>query len=261
MSGSDEELHLAAIEGTFSELNSWRTTVESGFEPVPGSELALDDEDWPPWPLSQLATASIGMAFDHLDAIRHTVETRHFFPMAQVTLVRGGLIGAAQGVWLLAPADRGVRLHRARALAAYIYKEHGKYLSAVELSGAYLPEIEEVAAHWRLREGELAEKRDQLGERADFNTTQMIIDAARSVLLPEYALDTEVIWRQGSGAAHGLPWSVLGHPRSQQTSEPDESGLASFAVVGGASRVANAFLCVVQLMRQGWGLRAMRGAH
>ena len=58
MSESDEELHLAAIQSTFSEINSWRATVESGFEPVPGSELAHDDEDWPPWPLSQLATAS-----------------------------------------------------------------------------------------------------------------------------------------------------------------------------------------------------------
>lgn len=256
-----EAWYLQQIQATFPEIESWRSVVEQGFEPAPGSVLAMDDEDWPYWPISALATVGLGMAFDHLDAVRHTIETRRFFPLAHETMLRGALIGAAQALWLLGPEDRSQRLRRARTLTAYIYREQEKYLQVVRRTRGHLPEAaEDQAAHVRRRIEELAVKREALSERAAFQTTAMIVSAAEEVMLPAIVADVEMIWRGGSGAAHGLAWSVLGHDYSTPSGEPDADGMTTFTVGGGAKRIANPYLCVMELMRQAWGLRLLRGS-
>jgi hypothetical protein len=260
MAGLTESQYLAQIRQTYSQLESWRDVVRGGFAPDPGSDLVIDDEDWPAWPISDMVAVGLGMAFDHLDAVRHTVETGQFFAMAQTTLLRGALIGAAQSVWLLAPEAREERLRRTRTLLDYVYSEHGKFLRAVLESESRLPEADEVADQIARRKAELRGKRTSAGERSKFTTTDMVIGAARAVLLPRLVREVEVIWRESSGVAHGLPWSLLGHPQAVQTSEPDEHGRASFVVTGGAARLANPYLAVFTLARHGWGLREMRGS-
>jgi hypothetical protein len=58
------------IRSTFSDLDAWSARTTVGFRPQPGSALAIDDEDWKPWRLSQLAFGGLAAAQDHLEAIR-----------------------------------------------------------------------------------------------------------------------------------------------------------------------------------------------
>lgn len=260
MDSERERLRLEEVARTFPALEEWRPVVAEGFEPEPGSQLADDDADWPPWPISSLATIALGVAFDHLDAVRHTITNGHFFPMAHESLIRSALIGASQAVWMLAPNDANKRCERARVVASYVYEEHRKYLNAVRLSDSALPDLESVAQFNAQRQAQLSERRTAAGEHQNFQTTTVIREAATEVMLPHLVPEVEVIWRGGSGAAHGLVYALLGHDYSEQSTPPDEYGRATFSVSGGAGRMANSYLCVFELARQGWGLRALRGS-
>lgn len=93
----------ATIRETFEQLEWWRERERHEYTPTEGSELAVDDEDWPWWRLSQLAFAGLASARQHLDAVRvHYAETGPY-PLADPTLMRSALLGAAQAAWLLAP--------------------------------------------------------------------------------------------------------------------------------------------------------------
>ncbi|MGI9052817.1 MAG: hypothetical protein ACR2HQ_09240 [Ilumatobacteraceae bacterium] len=259
---AQEQALLRALQATFPVLDQWRDLLCKPFVPVDSSDLAVDDQDWRWLQPGQLAWAGLSSARDHLHAVRVHIEARELFPVAQSTLIRAGLVGGATTVWLLAPSGRHERLRRSRVLLAETYRRHDQFnTKALELpTDQLLPGATPFAAHIRNRLGEVQAKRDADGQRGGFVQTDVIHEAALVVFPHNPAAVTEIdlIWQSTSGAAHGLTWSLFGQPDSTLVSEPDESGMAWFAVAGGLQRIANSYLGVFQLALRGWQLLAAR---
>lgn len=252
---------LEQLRRTFPTLDEWGMALARAFRPDDGSALSVDDGDWIPVPVSQVAVMGLGSARDHLQAVRVLIEARQLFPFAQWTLIRGAVIGAAQAVWVLAPDDGKLRVERGRLLADHMYLEHGKYLDVLK---RIAPEphmnTELVAEHVRSRQGELRALRVQDGQKASLNTTEMVIAAASSAFGdPAMTAEAQSIWRLTSGAAHGFAWSLLGQRDTVPTGEVDGQGIGEFAAAGGIDRIANGYLCGFHLARHGWGLLRRRG--
>lgn len=252
---------LQRIEDTFSDLDLWDRRTSAGFVPQPGSVLALDDEDWKPWRLSQLAFGGLAAAQDHLEAIRVHIEARRLFPLATDTLLRGALLGAAQAVWLLAPDDRAERLDFARCAAAEMHKRHREWLTDLRKIPAEPHEgTETVYAHVMEREDELMAKRAAVGQSRKFEATNIIERAADTVFGPATVTEARTVWRSLSGAAHGLAWPLLGRTGTEQTSAADGQGMADFQSGGSLDASLNAYLLAYGLSVKGWELLDLRGS-
>ncbi len=252
---------LQQIEGTFGDLDLWDARTTAGFVPEPGSPLALDDEDWKPWRLSQLAIGGLAASHDHLEAIRVHIEARRLFPLATDTLLRGALLGAAQAVWLLAPEDQATRLDFSRCAAAEMHRRHREWLSDLRKIPAEPHEgTEKVYAHVFKREGELQAKREAIGQARKFDSTNIIERAAAAAFGPATATEARTVWRALSGAAHGLSWPMLGRVGTQQTSAVDDDGMADFRSGGSLDASLNGYFLAYRLSVKGWELLDLRGS-
>src|SRR6185312_2717193 len=143
-------------------------------KPVPGTDLAIDDDDWPYFPPSTVAWSGLSSATDHLDAIRRHLNAGFTFPMAHLTLCRSALI-----------------------------------LNGLQDSNA-VPDLgtDLVAENVAQRKAQLAEKWEADNQTSVLETTLLIRQAAEGVFpsQPELADEAVLVWRSSSGAAHGLPW-------------------------------------------------------
>jgi hypothetical protein len=257
---SREVDYEALIRGTFTDLETWRLRAHHEWLPDPNTELAADDEDWPWWRLSQLAVAGLAAGREHLSAVTYHLSRGEAFPFADRTLVRTAILGGAQAVWLLTPDDRPARVKRARTMAADVYSKHGVYLSDLSIvAGGEHSGTEVVKAHVEQRARQLQAVRDDAGQRGELQPTHVIEQAVREALGDEYVVEARTEWRRGSGAAHGLPWAVLGGPSTEQVGEPDEHGMATHVAGGGWEPIANGYMLAYQLLRRGWQLLERRG--
>lgn len=253
----------AQIRQTFADLDAWGARLRNVYRPAPGSDLAEDDLDWPVLPVSQVAIAGMGAARDHLQAVRIHLDVKppEVFPFAQGTLLRTAMLSAAQAVWVLAPDARADRVKNARTLAHHTYEQHLLYLRDLQ---ALAPEphanTDAVAAHVQQRLDELTALRASQGQKAKFEATRTIEEAALTAWgRPEIALEAKVEWRRGSGAAHGLVWSVLGRRETVQAGSADEDGVAAFEAGGSIDGLANPFLCAHGLLARALVLLEQRG--
>lgn len=248
------------ITATFPTLDKWGDDVGRPFIPPEGSEMAIDDEDWPPERLSQVAFMGLGSARDHLHAVRVLIEARQLFPFAQSTLIRAALVGGAQAVWVLAPAERGTRTARARTVALHMDNEHRKHLEQLRaLSEVPHEGTELVYERVVQRLQELEARRTADGQRSSLNTTEMVEQAAASAF-GTAALTQEVvsIWRLTSGTTHGFAWALLGQAGTGQLAAADDDGIAAFGAAGDIQRIANNYLAAFHLAAHGWKLLAER---
>lgn len=260
---SAEDIDLeAVIRATFSTLDRWRQ-IREPFTPLSGSELARDDEDWKHFGVSQVAWTGFTVASENLQAIRAHIDVQkpnrpNLFAFAHQTLARTALVGSATTVWVLAPEDRAKRIERARSVVTYQQDEHLKYLRALQGLADH-PETNAVAKHVELRRGELAAKRTADGQKAKYETTRIIREAALAAFGSQ-ALADEVVagWRSGSGAAHGLIFPVLGGT-SMTIGPADEHGRATFAIGGDFNLFANEYMAAYRLAEHGWSLLIRRG--
>lgn len=244
---------IEKIRSTYATLDEWGTALQTPFIPEAASELEVDDREFRPMPLSQVAWMGLGSNRDHLQAIRVQIEVGELFPFAQLSLVRSALIGAAQAVWILAPDESSVRLTRSRCVIAHMYAQHSKYLDRLR---GIAPEphapTELVAEHVRQRHAEIVAQRTKVGERADLNTTNMIETAAWSAFGSQALVDeVDTIWRLASGATHGFAWTLPGRPGTGQMGPPDADGIAAFAAGGAIERFGNGYLAAFTLGRKG----------
>lgn len=91
--------------------------------PSEGSDLHADDGVWPYSPPSEVARAGIVSALDHLGLVAEMLnEGLDAPPFATQSLLRGGLVGACQALWILACDDPMVRRARALRLAEEEYR-------------------------------------------------------------------------------------------------------------------------------------------
>ncbi|MFF2088626.1 hypothetical protein ACFVVM_32985 [Nocardia sp. NPDC058176] len=258
------------IRSTFPTLDLWQTAGGTAFRPESGSQLRGDDLDWPYAPLSAVAHQGLAVAVTHLQAIRVHLEPEsgpgQLFPLPQATLCRTALVGAAQAVWLLVSDDQEVRLCRHRMLITDMHHNHRQYLTDLQTYAGGEPHegTEIVAAHLDTRIQEMKAKRAAAKETALFRNTKMIRQAAREVFAgradaAQLEQAAVLVWRSGSGAAHGFFWPTFGGPGMTQTAEPDANGVAEFAVGGSLGELAEPYLAAFAMCEQGWKLLRQRG--
>jgi hypothetical protein len=253
---------LRLIESTFAALDRWQVRGASPHVPASGSELADDDLDWPPFPVSQVATTSLAIACDHLLAIRFLVEQRRIFVAAELTLARAALVGASQAVWVLEDDHPAVRIERARCVAHTQDKNHRIFLTELAaLADGGHEGTNEVANHTAKRENEIAAKRESDGQRSQLNATAMVRAAALATFTDEdMASEAQIEWRRSSGVAHGFRWALLGVPDTTLVSDSDDGGLAAFEAAGGLARYVNLYMCACRVLEKGWQLYDQRSS-
>src|SRR5665647_1555533 len=125
---------LAAIQSTYVDLDRWKVRAATTEPPQPGSELAVDDEVFPRHPISEVARMSLVSAGEHLRMARDAIEAGRLYPSAHFTLLRGGLVGAAQAVWVLGPDDHAERQERGLTVLAEMHVQMRKHYRRLEKS-------------------------------------------------------------------------------------------------------------------------------
>lgn len=249
---------LAAIAGTFPTLDAWRDRAAEVIEPAPGSELAVDDLEWPYLRSSSLVTTGLATAREHLHAVRILVEAQELFPAAASTLCRSALIGASLAVWLLQPVDCNERLRRSLSLAVEDYKRHIQFGNDVterlppEL---VLPTATEQLDRPHLRRSQVMSLLDSVGGLAEVNLTDDVIPTALEFAIPDGVQRTQMLvrWRAMSGAAHALAWHYFGYDSTTAT-DVDPGGVGRVAVGGDIGRLALDYFPPFHVATAGWRL-------
>lgn len=253
-----EPTALEHIRGTFPELDAWGLRSASLNVPELGSDLHVDDQQVIGWHTSQLATAGLGAARNHLQAVRVHIDAGQSFPDATGTLIRGAMLGAAQAVWLLAPADHRTRMKRTRVLAVEVMDNHRKALVDLLKLDPTHENTKQAHAHVEKRLAEVRERREQLGESADYNNTTLIEQAAVATLGKSLDVEARYEWRKSSGNAHGLPWAMLGMSGTAQTSVGGADGFAEFTTGGAFDDFVNGYFLAYRMLGHGWSLYDLR---
>lgn len=235
MAQLSEERWTDLISLWLSELRDWGHWIETSSSVEVGSDLALDDDLLPGAPTSGSAFLGIQSAVDHLgvlgDALRTSGVTR---PFGYYTLARAAMFGAARTVWILSPAERELRQERGLWMEWQSDRFFSKSLAQFQAQPD--PGRRAVA--------------DGLADRVAGHLTMLGAAASRIgvELLPKHApSDTEIVehagrwiedrnevdsrlgsglawqWRTHSGAAHSLPWILVGKA-DLETVYPDGTG-------------------------------------
>jgi len=89
---------LSQILETQPILNRWRMRAQTVEEPERGSDLALDDKVFPHMAISQIARMSLVLSGEHMRLAIDAVQAKQLYPSSIFTVLRGGLVGASQGV-------------------------------------------------------------------------------------------------------------------------------------------------------------------
>ena len=113
------------------DLDRWRLRAHNVEVPESGSDLALDDKIVPHMAIGQLARMSLVLSGEHLRLALDAVRAKQLYPSSHFTVLRGALVGASQGVWILSPVDRDKRRERGLTVLAEMYNQMGKYYDSL----------------------------------------------------------------------------------------------------------------------------------
>jgi hypothetical protein len=260
---TDDEL-LRAVRDTFLTLDRWREALAAIIEPVPGSDLAEDDKQWPYMRASTLVQCGLATAREHLHAVRLSIEAGELFPAAVSTLCRSALIGASLAVWVLEPDDRSLRLRRSLSLALEDYDRHLQY--GIDVKSLLPPErirpgADEQLDRLQLRRSQVLALLDEVGGVAAVNLTNDVLPTAVKVAVPDEGdqlrADLVLRWRAMSGAAHALLWHYFGY-EGTSASEVDEGGVGTIEVAGDIPRLAMDYFTGYRVAVAGWRLLEVR---
>lgn len=209
---------LPTTQEVVSRIDELATATASGVPEVePGSSLARDDADTSPFHLSHAAWTAIVIASDHLIAYRALVVTaQQTQPWAHHTLLRAAIESAVTAVWLLAPSRRTTRIERRLRLATTDIDES---VTAQKLHGLRPPSGRtSVQRHNQV--SVLARRAGVAGRVKWHGYAEVIRDAAADAHMDPAVL--ELVWRLGSGLAHGRSWASIGLLEREHHSDPDD---------------------------------------
>jgi hypothetical protein len=245
---------LDAIQSTYVDLDRWKARAATTEPPQAGSELAKDDEVFPRHRISEVARMPLILAGKHLRLARDAIEAGNLYPSAHFTLLRGGLVGAAQAVWVLSPDERAKRQERGLTVLTEMHTQMRKYYGRLErfiLSEDERRELGEQQLWLTERIEQVATVRT--GRKA-LNLTDEVIPEALDSVFPDVSRrqDGRALWALMSGDAHVLGWSTA--TRGQTGPTDPVTGLAEGTVGGSFSDIAQPFTAAHGLLRAGWSL-------
>jgi hypothetical protein len=248
--------HLQQILSTTNSLEGWRTRSRELETPIRDSQLYQDDEIWKWLPISEITRQSLIASTQHLNLALTAIKARDIYPISHFTVLRGGLIGACQAVWILGPDDHNERQQRGLRVIHEWYKQALKY-SETQVNPKQSPHTSDPEIdHMRLRKvqcRELWRQTQTLTEKQELNLTDTIKWAGKFVLRdPTETQQIELLWRAFSGDAHALGWSLLTRNRSLDRHEGD--GMGVFLVGGDLESLTEAFKITYRMLKRGWSL-------
>lgn len=244
---------LSAIRDTYTDLDGWQARAKKmpPEQPEGGSLLAADDALFPWHPISEASRISLVVAGEHLRLARTAIEARQVYPSAHFTALRGALVGAAQGVWVLCPSDPHERQERGLTLISEMYGQLRKYYT--ELATGTIS-----AENRRALDAQLIwcdERRQQVAAArrtaAHLNQTEMIAWALHHRFPDDKRRAAgRLLWRQMGADAHVLGWGMF---QRGTVLKPDrKSGLGVGEAGGSLEHLADAFVAIHLLLREGW---------
>ena len=255
----------AHLQRTFPDLDRWNQRSTITEEPEPRSDLARDAAATPNLGLTMndLIRHSLVSATQHLNLARASIEARQFFPIGLSTALRGGLLGASRGVWVLHSSDPHVRRRRATRIARETQVRAREWVretqngldpvsraTAEAVADEYIAEFDRRMKNWAADPG---------------GDTSMVKEAAE-IVFPEGRESGAIcaLWRQLSGDAHGLPWTLL--TRASTTIEAVDphpryaSPMIEMTSGNDLYEFADDFTTVYRILKFGWTLFDQRCA-
>lgn len=253
-----EQASLEEIQRTHEDLERWRARSRQPEQPERGSQLHADACIWPYHPPYEVARQSLVAAAQHLNLARTSINAGEVYPIAHFTVLRGALVGAAQGVWLLAPDEQAERQQRALRVVYEWYRRMDQYNRMIEpgmLSTENEPFLAAQTSHTRDRctaARELWAATDTLGADEPLLLTKVIRWAAEDTFAdPSQVREVTLLWRLMSGDAHALGWQLVTRGRNWERAM---DGLGIGAVPGNLASIAEPFMASFRLLKRGWGL-------
>lgn len=253
---SSERDFLDLILGCEPDLESWKQRAESVEQPERGSDLAADDQVFPFHRISEVARTSLVISGENLRMAIDAIHQENLYPNAHFTPLRSALVGACQAVWILAPDDQTVRRDRGLCVIDELYRRSAQFHADTRTLTPGLTQAEVTTLDGQLRW--IRGRRQQVAgvrvNRFSLNLTDDVIPSAAAVVYsdPQRQAEVSLLWRQMSGDAHVLGWSMFIRSTPGQTDRL--TGLAEFGSAGSFSSIAPAFYASYQLLRRGWSL-------
>jgi hypothetical protein len=184
------------------------------WEVQPGSALAGDDAKTDPYQVSHNAWMALTVAVDHLHCFRATFANEPqnnsvsitLHTHGQYSLLRGAFENSARAVWLLAPAQRLLRVQRRLSMQAGEIK-HSDHLTALLQQQPKRPPDVRLQQLTDLVVKAGTDRAD--AKKALRSTPYSEIVREAGALLPMGADEAEVVWSSCSSLAHGDTYGTL----------------------------------------------------
>jgi hypothetical protein len=256
--GIIQAAQLTHLRQMYADLNGWRERSRILEEPQPGSELDRDTAATHGMgvPLHTLAKHPLVSGTQHLNLARAGVEAREVFPIAHPTALRGALLSASRGVWMLHSPHPDVRQARAARVALEMHQRLLEWIREPE--NGLEPENRSEAD---LVVGERVEElRDRQDVRAiSYSDTGVVRLAGEIVFDDEHTSGAVVaLWRQLSGDAHGLLWTTMtrGSTIQSRAARDPRYPLPMVEMTSGGDLrdLVDAFSAAFRILKAGWSL-------
>ena len=249
---------LQNLRGMYEDLDGWRERSRRLEEPQRGSDLARDSGATHGLgvPLHDLVRHPLISGTQHLNLARTSVEAKQVFPIAHPTAIRGALLGASRGVWLLSPSDPALRRLRAARVAAEMHLRLREWIREPE------NELDPVT---RARADDVVSARyDEHWDRKEvrairYSDTGVVREAGETVFSDPHQQGAVVaLWRQLSGDAHGLLWTTM--TRASTTKSPLGRDpryplpMTQMTSGGDLHELVEAFSAAYRVLKVGWTL-------
>jgi len=256
---STEEAYFDRLMAREPGLEGWRLRVQKPEPPQIGSELADDDAVFPYSPISEAARVSLTSAGEHLRLALTALKAGQLYPVAHFTTLRTALLAASQGVYILGPDEPRERRSRGLAVVVEAYKRLRQYHQdtmddAPDVTEAEKQQLSDQIAWVKQR----LEAARAAGADKNVAATDVVSSAAKIVYgaEPDKEHAVNLFWRQLSGDAHALSWSLA----LRSTVAAAEKGqLLGLAMAGGSFQaIAQPFEASFRILKRGWSLYDQR---
>lgn len=245
--------HLAAYK---QDLEWWRVRASRKEEPQLGSELHEDDQVFVYERISDTARLSLSLAGEHLRLAWTAIEAGQLYPSAHFTTFRGALVAASQALYILGPEDSQARRGRGLAVIHEAYRNLKNFHEGIRT----LPDLSESEAqqledHLKWIGSRMGSAKAAGADKDGFNLTLHVVPYAAKLVYgssPRKEHAALSLWRQMSGDAHALGWSM----KLRGTIAPPQRGelLSDGTVQGSLEDIAEPFELSYRLLKRGWSL-------